>query len=146
MGTPNTLNFQIGVSSVAKNASNALAANNTRVAALEAALIKSGITKRNMQTSGLNIYQNTNNNGVVTGLHRPRRSQRTCTRSARPVPHSTPPRTPRATASQLSNFEYSISNQNGPLSEGSHGGDEERLHEANDIAKARWRASVRSFT
>ena len=67
-GTPNTVSFQIGVSSIAKNASSALAANNARVASVEAALIKSGVTKKNLQTSGLNIYQNTNNSGVVTGF------------------------------------------------------------------------------
>ena len=36
--------------------------------ALESALLANGVTKKNMQTSGLNIYQNTNNAGKVTGF------------------------------------------------------------------------------
>jgi len=67
-GTPDTLNFQIGVQTVAPSAAAALADNNTRMLALEAALLGNGVIKKNLQTSGLNIYQNTNNNGQVTGF------------------------------------------------------------------------------
>jgi uncharacterized protein YggE len=35
--------------------------------ALEASLLKNGVTKKNLQTAGLNVYQNTNNSGAVTG-------------------------------------------------------------------------------
>jgi uncharacterized protein YggE len=66
-GAPNTMSFQIGVQSVATSAAGALDENNARVRALEASLQKNGIKKKNMQTSGLNIYQNTNDHGTVTG-------------------------------------------------------------------------------
>jgi uncharacterized protein YggE len=59
-GTPNTVSFQIGVSTTAASAKAALSENNQKTAALEATLLKNGITKKNLQTSGLNIYDNTN--------------------------------------------------------------------------------------
>lgn len=67
-GTPDTINFQIGVSTVAASAASALAENNARVRSLETALTGHGVTKRNMQTSNLNLYANYNNNGAVTGF------------------------------------------------------------------------------
>jgi uncharacterized protein YggE len=67
-GTPDTINFQIGVSTVNPEATTALSENDAKVLALEAALMKNGVTKRDMQTSGLNIYDNTNNQGMVTGF------------------------------------------------------------------------------
>jgi uncharacterized protein YggE len=67
-GTPDTINFQIGVSTVNPEATTALSENDAKVLALEKALEKNGVTKRDMQTSGLNIYDNTNNQGTVTGF------------------------------------------------------------------------------
>jgi uncharacterized protein len=67
-GTPDTINFQIGVSTVSPTATAALTENDVKVRAMEAALLKYGVTKKEMQTSGLNIYDNTNNQGVVTGF------------------------------------------------------------------------------
>src|ERR1035437_5028653 len=67
-GTPDTLSFQVGVQTVAASAAAALAQNNARVLLLEKALLGHGVTKKNMQTSGLNIYQNTNSHGQVTGF------------------------------------------------------------------------------
>ena len=67
-GTPDTINFQIGVSTVNPTATAALSDNDNKVRALEAALLKNGVTRKEMQTSGLNIYDNTNNHGVVTGF------------------------------------------------------------------------------
>lgn len=67
-GTPDTVSFQIGMETVNVNAATALTLNNQRVAALEAALLKNGVTKKEMQTSGLDISANTNNTGVVTGF------------------------------------------------------------------------------
>jgi len=135
-GTPNTLSFQIGVSSVEKNASDALAANNTRVAALEAALIKSGITKRNLQTSGLNIYQNTNNNGVVTGytaeddlnviLHEISKAGAALDAATNAAGNGV----------QLSDFTYSISNQNSLYQKARTAAMKNAFAEATDIAKA----------
>jgi uncharacterized protein YggE len=67
-GVPDTINFQIGVSTVNPTATAALSENDKKVRALEAALLKNGVTKKEMQTSGLNIYDNTNNQGTVTGF------------------------------------------------------------------------------
>ena len=67
-GVPDTVSFQIGVQSVAASAANALAANNVRVRDLENSLFAHGVAHRDMQTSGLDIYTNTNNQGAVTGF------------------------------------------------------------------------------
>lgn len=68
MGTPNTMSFTIGFQSTSPSAVAALAANNTKVEGLEASLLTHGVTKKNLQTSGLNIYDDTNNAGQVTGF------------------------------------------------------------------------------
>ncbi|HXY44238.1 MAG TPA: SIMPL domain-containing protein [Acidimicrobiales bacterium] len=67
-GTPDTVNFQIGVSSTARTAIAALNKNNAEVSDLEAALEANGVTLPEMQTSQLDIYANTNNSGAVTGF------------------------------------------------------------------------------
>jgi len=66
-GAPDTMSFQAGVQSIASSAAGALDANNAKMKALEASLLKNGVTKKNLQTSGLDIYQNTNAQGTVTG-------------------------------------------------------------------------------
>jgi uncharacterized protein YggE len=67
-GTPDTVSFQIGMQTTNTNAETALSMNNSRVASLEAALKRHGVTKKEMQTSGLDIQENTNNNGTVIGF------------------------------------------------------------------------------
>jgi hypothetical protein len=67
-GTPNTVSFQIGVSTTALSANAALEDNNQKTAALEATLLKNGITKKNLQTSGLNIYDSTNAAGNIVNF------------------------------------------------------------------------------
>ncbi len=67
-GTPDTINFQIGINTVNPLASTALTDNNLKVSALEKALMRNGVTAKEMQTSGLDIYENTNNQGTVTGF------------------------------------------------------------------------------
>jgi uncharacterized protein len=67
-GTPDTAAFSIGVTTTAASASSALAKNNRQTRSLEATLFRSGVTKANLQTSGLSIYPATNNNGQVTGF------------------------------------------------------------------------------
>jgi len=67
-GTPDTINFQIGVNTVNPTATAAFAVNNQKVAALVRALMRNGVTKKEMQTSGLNIYENRNNQGTITGF------------------------------------------------------------------------------
>lgn len=67
-GTPDTVNFQIGVSTVAKSAVAALSENSARVASLIASLKSSGVATRDLQTSDLNIYANYDNKGTITGF------------------------------------------------------------------------------
>ena len=67
-GTPDTVSFQIGVHTVAPNATTAFAQNNARIYSLETALLRQGVTKKEMQTTGLNIYANTNSSNQITGF------------------------------------------------------------------------------
>ncbi len=67
-GTPDTINFQIGINTVNTLASTALSNNNVKVKALEQALRRNGVTLKEMQTSDLDIYENTNDQGTVTGF------------------------------------------------------------------------------
>jgi uncharacterized protein YggE len=67
-GTPDTVSFQVGVQNVGASAVAALTQNNARVGALEKTLLAHGVAKKDMQTSGLDIYENTNSGGVVTGF------------------------------------------------------------------------------
>ncbi|MHB1989092.1 MAG: SIMPL domain-containing protein [Acidimicrobiales bacterium] len=66
-GIPDTVSFQVGVQSSAATAVTALSENNARVASLESTLGRHGVTGPEMQTSGLNINENTAH-GVVTGF------------------------------------------------------------------------------
>lgn len=65
MGTPDTVSFQIGVQTTAASAAAALRQNNVKTLALEQSLLKNGVTKKNLQTSNLSIYDNTNPSGQV---------------------------------------------------------------------------------
>jgi uncharacterized protein YggE len=67
-GTPDTVSFQIGVQNIASSAVQALSANSARVSSLENSLLRHGVTEKDMQTSGLDIYENTNDQNVVTGF------------------------------------------------------------------------------
>ncbi|NNN10144.1 MAG: SIMPL domain-containing protein [Acidimicrobiaceae bacterium] len=67
-GTPDTVSFQIGVSTAAASAADALSETNTRVRGLVASLRASGVAASDLQSSGLNIYANYNNRGNVTGF------------------------------------------------------------------------------
>jgi hypothetical protein len=67
-GTPDTVSFQIGVQTTAGSAAAALRQNNAKTASLEQSLLKNGVTKKNMQTSDLNIYDNTNSSGQVVSF------------------------------------------------------------------------------
>jgi uncharacterized protein YggE len=67
-GKPDTASFQIGVSTVAPSAKTALANNNTQVSAVETSLRAHGVTDSEMQTSGLDMYANTNQQGTITGF------------------------------------------------------------------------------
>lgn len=68
MGVPDSVSFTIGVQTTNANASVCLAANDRRVAALEAALRRAGVPTKGMQTSDLEIYDDTNDSGQVTGF------------------------------------------------------------------------------
>ena len=64
-GTPDTATFNIGVSTTAHTAVEALEGNNTQVATLEQSLEQSGVQLKDMQTSWLNLSANTNSRGKV---------------------------------------------------------------------------------
>jgi uncharacterized protein YggE len=68
MGTPDTVTVQLGVQTTASSATRALNENNTRMRALIASLTRSGLKPKDMQTSNLNLYENTNSAGQVTGF------------------------------------------------------------------------------
>jgi uncharacterized protein len=68
VGAPDTATFQIGVHTTNHSASLALTFDNRRVSALEKAMMANGVTKLDMQTSGLSISENTNGNGNLTGF------------------------------------------------------------------------------
>ncbi|MDE3223164.1 MAG: SIMPL domain-containing protein, partial [Acidobacteriota bacterium] len=65
---PDTVTFQLGVTTLRVKALDALHVNNLRVRALEKALEAQGVKKKNLQTSGLSIYQTTNQFGTPTGF------------------------------------------------------------------------------
>lgn len=67
-GTPDTATFNVGVSTTAKSAVNALDHNNAQVTALEASLETDGVLVKDIQTSWLNLSANTNSAGDVTGF------------------------------------------------------------------------------
>ena len=67
-GTPDTLNYQIGVNTTASTAVAALEKNNARMSSLEASLVHSGLAKTDMLTSDLNVSTNTDSSGHVTGF------------------------------------------------------------------------------
>jgi uncharacterized protein len=68
MGTPDTVTVQLGVQTTDPTATAALNDNSARVAKLIAALIHRGVRHKDLQTSGLNLYQNTDSAGYVTGF------------------------------------------------------------------------------
>ncbi|HEV3328162.1 MAG TPA: SIMPL domain-containing protein [Acidimicrobiales bacterium] len=67
-GTPDTVSFTVGVHTTRASAALALEANNTRVQALENTLEAYGVTSKDLQTSNLNIYDQTNQYGTITGF------------------------------------------------------------------------------
>lgn len=65
---PNTIQFSCGVQTTAPTAVAALRENDARVNRLERVLIADGVTKTDIQTSSINVWQNTNSDGVLTGF------------------------------------------------------------------------------
>jgi len=68
MGAPDTITVQLGVQTTAATATLALSENNAKTNALVASLKHHGVKPKDMQTSGLDLYTNTNNAGQVTGF------------------------------------------------------------------------------
>jgi hypothetical protein len=69
-GTPDTLTVDIGISVTGATAQSALADDNTKAAAVVAAFAAGGVTKQNIQTTGLSIQPNytfTNGTQVLSG-------------------------------------------------------------------------------
>ena len=67
-GTPDTINFQIGVSTVNPSATAALTENDNEDERTRGGAGEERRDRKEMQTSGLNIYDNTNSQGMVTGF------------------------------------------------------------------------------
>ena len=68
---PDIAQAQLGVQTFADSASQAVAANNTRSAAVQAAMLAQGIAAKDLQTTGFNVYPQINYDkntaGVVVG-------------------------------------------------------------------------------
>ncbi len=67
-GTPDTVNFDLGVHTTASSASAALAANNAKMARLMASLRGDGVPAKDLATANLDLYPTTDANGRTTGF------------------------------------------------------------------------------
>lgn len=67
-GTPDEVSFDIGIQTTAASATAALRENDAKVAQLEASLAHHGVLASGMQTSSLDVWDNTNSSGAVTGF------------------------------------------------------------------------------
>ncbi len=67
-GHPDTMNFQLGVHTVSPSSNKALDTNNVKIQALINSLLRDGIKRVDIQTSGLNVSQNYNPNGSPNGF------------------------------------------------------------------------------
>jgi uncharacterized protein len=67
-GTPNTVSFNVGVHTVKATAQSALEINDLRLQNLERTLVRYGVARKDLQTSNLSIYDETNSSGIVTGF------------------------------------------------------------------------------
>lgn len=66
-GRPDTLTLQMGATTTASSATVALDRNNAEIAALEDVFLRAGVKSANLQTSGLTVQANYDQNGDVTG-------------------------------------------------------------------------------
>jgi uncharacterized protein len=134
-GSPDTVSFQVGVQTTAKSAAEALDENNAKMKALEAALEKTGVTKKNLQTSNLDVSENTDNAGNVTGftaeddlnvtMHQLKKAGAAIDAAAHAVGNGI----------QLSGITYSISNQSALLAQARARAIESAHTEAAQLAK-----------
>ncbi|HEV3212503.1 MAG TPA: SIMPL domain-containing protein [Acidimicrobiales bacterium] len=67
-GTSDTVSFNIGIHTTRASAAAALEANNLQLQSLESTLKRYGVPLTDQQTSGLSIYQQTNQYGTITGF------------------------------------------------------------------------------
>ncbi len=67
-GRPNTVQFSIGIHTVELTASAALDANNAQINRMIRVFSGYGVAKKDMQTTNVSIYEQTNNEGVFTGF------------------------------------------------------------------------------
>ena len=67
-GVPDTLQFTVGVQTIRLTATQALTANDISIQKLEDTLLRYGVKQKDLQTSNLNIYENTNSQGQLTGF------------------------------------------------------------------------------
>jgi uncharacterized protein YggE len=135
-GTPDTVSFEIGVNTVAKSATEALKENNVRVGSLEAALIGHGVTRRNMQTSGLDIYTNTDSHGNITGFTAEDTLDVTMHKIAKAGSAIDAAAKAAGNGAQLSGLSFSISNQSKLLATAREAAMNNAYTEASQIATA----------
>ena len=135
-GTPDTVSFEIGVNTVASSATKALNENNQRVGSLEAALIGHGVTRRNMQTSGLDIYTNTDQNGNITGFTASDTLDVTMHKISKAGDAIDAAATVAGNGAQLSGLSFSISNQSKLLASARAAAMNNAYTEASQIAAA----------
>ncbi|HEV3211822.1 MAG TPA: SIMPL domain-containing protein [Acidimicrobiales bacterium] len=67
-GTPNTVQFSVGIHTVRSNAVAALGANNSQIARLEGTFHAYHVAFKDMQTNNVNFYEQTNRYGTFTGF------------------------------------------------------------------------------
>jgi hypothetical protein len=67
-GTPDSVSFTIGIHTTGPTATGTLDTNNAQVQSLETTLEHHGIAAKEMQTSSLAVYDNTNSSGLITGF------------------------------------------------------------------------------
>ncbi len=110
-GSPDTVSFQIGVSTSGPSTVSALAANNARTRAVETALLAHGATKSGLATSGLNVSPTTNNQGVIIGYTVDDQLTVTSHRLSRTGAMIEAAVTAAGNTAQLSGITYSITDQ-----------------------------------
>jgi hypothetical protein len=135
-GAPDTVSFQIGVSTVAKSATSALSANNARVGSLESALIGHGVIRRNLQTSGLNLYANYDSAGNVTGFTAEDDLNVTMHRISDAGTAIDAAANAAGNGARLNDLSFSISNQSKLLASARAAAMHNAYVEASDIARA----------
>lgn len=71
LGDPDTATLQVGVDTVSGNIAEAFAQSNTTIDAIVAAVRAAGVAENDVQTSNLNLYNETSYDPSITGAEQP---------------------------------------------------------------------------